>query len=348
MGILQDDARELAQGFALAKELEGCRVLITGATGLIGSVLVRSLLQMNEYRALGLQLVCPVRDLHKVWRMFPDMPVDAPIEWVECEDIASFELADYAPLDYVFHLASPTASGFFVTHPVETLTASILSTNHLLESLKCAVGLRAFVYVSSLESYGAVEAGATEHISEERQGYVDPLSPRSSYPMGKRTAECLCAAYAEEYGLPTRIARLTQTFGAGVSADDIRVFAQFAKSVMRGEDIVLHTEGKSAKPYCYVTDCVAALLYIALKGTDGVAYNVANASTYISIRDMAEQLRKKFNEHIAVRLELHPEKGYAPTTQLPLDTHRLESLGWKPRVDLMEMFSRLMRWYAEK
>ena len=179
-------------------------------------------------------------------------------------------------------------------------------------------------------------------IGEERQGYVNPMEARSCYPMAKRAIENLCHDYAVEHGVPTRVARLTQTFGAGVSPDDNRVFAQFARSILRGEDIVLHTTGESAKPYCYTTDCVAALLQIALFGANGEAYNVAHPETYISIRDMAEVLCQNFNRAVKVRVELHPEMGYAPVTRLPLSVERLIALGWTPRVGLVEMFRRLM------
>ena len=143
--------------------------------------------------------------------------------------------------------------------------------------------------MSSLEYYG--QNFDDKIITEEVQGYVDNTAARSSYPLGKRAAEYLCAAYSQQYGVNVKIARLTQTFGAGVAADDNRVFAQFARSIICETDIVLHTKGDSAKPYCYTIDCVSAILYILLKGNNGEAYNVANSETYISIREMAEFLR---------------------------------------------------------
>ena len=152
----------------------------------------------------------------------------------------------------------------------------------------------------------------------------------------------MCTSYAKEYGVPVKIARLTQTFGAGVSAEDNRVFAQFARSIIEGNDIVLHTKGESAKPYCYTTDCVSAILYILLKGKDGEAYNVANQDTYISIKDMALFLKENFNSNIDVIVEEHPEMGYAPVTRLNLLSEKLMSLGWKPSYNLYEMFERLI------
>ena len=121
------------------------------------------------------------------------------------------------------------------------------------------------VYVSSLEVYGTV-TDDTNPLTESRQGYIDPMDVRSSYSMGKRAAECLCHSYAIEKSLSVSTARLAQTFGAGVDITDRRVFAQFAMSAVRNEDIVLHTTGELARMYCYTTDAVSALLHILLFG----------------------------------------------------------------------------------
>ena len=102
----------------------------------------------------------------------------------------------------------------------------------------------------------------TNAVTEEVQGYLDPMAVRSSYPMAKRASENLCCLYASEYGVPVMIARLTQTTGAGIAKDDNRIIAQFAKLASQGKDIVLNTTGESARPYCYTTDTISALLFI--------------------------------------------------------------------------------------
>lgn len=330
--IQEIDIKELAQVFPLADELADARFVITGATGLIGSTLVRCLLALNK----GISIIIPVRNKEKAIAMYG---LDASrLDIVEC-DLMEFCTSLDEEFDYIIHCASPTAGKYMNEHPVETYELAVETTRALLQYARKHT-IKSMVYVSSLEYYG--QNFDDQIIAEDFQGYVDATSTRSSYPMGKRAAEYLCASYALEYGIPAKVARLTQTFGAGVAADDNRVFAQFARSVMAGTDIILHTTGESAKPYCYTTDCASAILTILLKGTNGEAYNVANQGTYISIREMAEFLRDNFNPQIKVTVEEHPEMGYAPVTKLHLSSEKLMALGWKPQYDLKEMFRRLM------
>lgn len=326
------DIREFSQTFPLGAELTGSSVMITGATGLIGSTLVRCLMALDN----DISITIPVRNHSKAIALYGS---DASrLNIVECDLIEYCTLLN-EEFDYIIHCASPTAGSYMNEHPVETYELAVETTRALLQYSRKHT-IKGMVYVSSLEYYG--QNLDDQIITENFQGYVDATSARSSYPMGKRAAEYLCFAYAHEYGVPAKVARLTQTFGAGVAADDNRVFAQFARSVMAGSDIVLHTTGESAKPYCYTTDCASAILTILLKGSNGEVYNVANQDTYISIRSMAEFLRDNFNPKIKVTIEEHPDMGYAPVTMLHLSSEKLMALGWKPQYDLKEMFRRLM------
>ena len=143
------------------------------------------------------------------------------------------------------------------------------------------------VFLSSLESYGTI-LDDTKGVTEEMQGYVNPMEARSSYNMAKRMCECLCHAYAKEYGVPAKVVRLTQTISPYIASDDMRVFAQFARHAAKGEDIELHTEGTSARQYLYIDDAVEAILCVLYKGEAGEAYNAARKDSYISVRDLAQ------------------------------------------------------------
>lgn len=337
--ILKEDFCQFAEHFKLWEQLRGKTFLVTGATGLIGSVLVRCLLTLNQRYSLGIVIYAVIRDLEKAKNVFAEEYNNINFLQLELSDVTPDKTNSH--IDFIIHLASPTSGRFMEEKPVETFDLAYQSTLTLLKFAK-QTDVKSLVYVSSLEYYGQILDDRL--ITEDLQGYVDSMSARSSYPMGKRAAEYLCFAYAKEYGTPAKIARLTQTLGAGISENDNRVFAQFARSAVKGQDIVLNTTGESSKPYCYTIDAIGAIMYILLLGKVGEVYNVANSNTYISIRDLANFVKNNFNNSINIRIDLNGQKGYAPVTKLRLSTDKLENLGWTPRFDLNEMFKRLIEY----
>lgn len=350
-----EDWQNFAKHFPLYEQLRGKTIGITGATGLLGSCMVNCLKELNALYELNMSIVCFVRDDLKAMRMFsenkqeeseakdtydPKADYSNTMVIFKHDFSKSQELPTYVHTDYLFHFASPTASQYFVNKPVETMLTDFCGTDQIMR-YALLQDVKSIVNVSSLEVYGSIYDD-TEALTEDKQGYIDPMEVRSSYPIAKRAAECLCHAYAKEYGIHVKTARLAQTFGAGVTKDDNRVFAQFARNVIAGENIVLHTTGELSRCYCYTIDAIEAILYILLNGKDGEAYNVANESTYISIIDMARFLCKEFNPNIQPVIELKEGMGYSPMTKLRLSCKKVHQLGWTPRYDLKSMFERLL------
>lgn len=334
--IQKEDIDDFIRSFALSDDLKDKTFLITGVTGLIGLSLVNCLLALDK----RVRIIAPVRDMRKAKEI--EELNDEAIYLIEC-DLKNFEYSD--KVDYIIHCVTPTASKFFIEYPVETFDCIYNVSQHFLEMAR-KMEIKGFVYLSSLEVYGTITDDDV-FVTEDRQGYLNPLDVRSSYPMAKRAVESLCYMYAKQYGLNVMVARLTQTTGAGISKNDNRVIAQFTRLAAQGKDIVLHTNGEASRPYCYVMDCVSAILYILLKGKSGEAYNVANQNTYISARGMAEYLRDNFNSSINVRVELNDAMGYAPVTKLRLSVEKLVNLGWMPQYELWNIFDRLMKYLKE-
>lgn len=339
--IFQNDLEQLAQTFPFATELKDSNVLITGATGLVGSALTRAIAVISEKRALNIKIYALVRSVEKANATFGDLICRGSVVPIRADVTQPINLDE--PVDHIFHTASVTASKTFVTQPVETLLTAIVGTQNLLEFAR-KKNIKSMVYLSSMEVYGITDPDLYP-IRENDLGYIDILSVRSSYSEGKRTCECLCSAYAAEYGVPVKIARLAQTFGAGVSPEDNRAFAQFTKACLAGEDIVLHTWGNSVGNYCYTTDAVGGLLTILLHGVTAQAYTVVNERTAMPIRDVAQLVSDTLTGGKTKIVFDVPDNaltyGYAPDVTMRLSADKLRALGWEPVVDLPEMFRRL-------
>lgn len=344
---IEKEYSDLAQTAAIDwSELEGKTILITGATGLIGSCCIRLLLEHNRASNHPIRVLALVRNMKKANKVFSNYSEKDGLEFI-VSDLVDFDRFDIQ-CDYIIHAGCPTASNYFVNHPVETASSIVAGTLNMLELAK-RNAVKSFVYVSSMEIYGDgnKSRGIEKKLRSEDVGYVNPLSMRSSYPEGKRIAEFYTAAYFHEYGVHAKSARLAQTFGPGIPLDDSRVFAQFARCVIEEKDIVLRTTGESTRMYNYTTDAAVALLIILLKGNDGISYNVANESTYSSVREMAELVAEKCaDSKIAVQLEIDPDAPYPPEHHLPLDTSELQALGWKPEIDLVQMYKNLISYLS--
>lgn len=334
---LLNDIQTFVNSTPFREALRNKYILITGATGLIGSTIIRCLCALNE----RIHIIAPVRNKQKFDTLFGI--VDNRVQVIECE-LESFDFSQVGKVDYIFHCAAPTASSFFVNHPVETVNSIFGITERILQFAR-QQNIESMVYLSSLEVYGS---GLDDVIvTEKMQGYWDPQDVRSSYPIAKRAAENLCHLYSKEYNVPVKIARLTQTTGAGIDPKDNRVINQFSCLAANQQDIILHSTGESARPYCYTIDCINALLSILIKGKNGEAYNVANKETYISARQLAEFIRDHFAPEIEVKLDIDPYKGYAPASKLNLSTQKVEDLGWKPQYDLHTIIKQLIAYYHE-
>lgn len=313
---------------------------ITGSTGYIGFMLIKYLLQ-RKFRILA-----PVRNLQKAYEMFPEGVAFLQADLCDRRCVEQL-LAAEGSADYVIHCACVTASAEMITHPVETIESIVNMTQNVLEYAKrCRV--KAMVYLSSMEVYGSVDCPDGHRVTEEQvsQGTVELLVSRSCYPLGKRMAENICYSYYKEYGVPVKIARLAQTFGEGVLPSDQRVFAQFAKAVREGRDIVLHTEGRSMGNYCGIHDAVSGIMTILENGTNGEAYNVVNEANTMTIRQMAELTASKIADgRIKVVYDIAEDNryGYAADTGLRLSGRKLMALGWKPNESMEEMYHQLLK-----
>lgn len=305
--------------------LDGCRILITGATGLIGGCLVDVLMRSGtdcEVYAFGRNEERARKRFESYWNCrnfhFIKGDVTAPLNSEVC-------------FDYIIHAASNASPNFFKKQPVEVIKSNILGTQQLIE-YGLSHNMKRMLYVSSGEIYGE---GSGKKFVETDSGYVDCAIPRSCYPSSKRAAETLCVSYAEEYGSDVVIARPCHTYGPFFTESDNRVYAQFIRNLEAGEDIVLKSPGLQQRSWLYVVDCAFALLTILLKGKKGEAYNVADEQSNITIRQLAELLAEAEGKKVV--FDIDKESGNTtPITQATFSTKKLAQLEWQPMTTIEE------------
>ena len=308
------------------------RYLITGATGYIGSMLIKKLSEDNASHITAL-----VRDSYKASQSLPNT---TEIFEADITDTNALNVLKERYFDYIIHCASPTQSAYMISHPSMTSMTIVEGTRNILDIAKHC-NPKSFVFLSSMEVYGNIDCSDGHRVTEDETGHIDSCNPRSCYPLGKLTAEELCRSYFKDYGIPVKIARLAQTFGQGVLPDDTRVFMQFANAAMSGNDIVLHTAGNSMGNYCEINDALQGILTILHKGNNGEAYNVVNESNTMRIREMAELVASELaHNRIDVIYDIPEDNpyGYAADTGLRLSSAKLMSLGWRPTRSLKEMY----------
>lgn len=336
--VLEDISSLVSREKKLFELFFNKNIFVTGATGLIGSQIVRTLIEANKQYSLNIKIYIMVRSIEKAKLIFGEYVMELGIVLGDISHRIDLD----TPVDYVIHTASVTSSLDFIQKPVDTFQTVVLGTQNILEFAK-EKNVDGFVYLSSLEVYGTFDSRIK--VTESDFGSLDPAQVRSSYSEGKRMAETVCVSYASQYDLPVKIARLCQTFGPGVDFSDNRVFAQFARSVITKSDIVLHTKGGTERNYCSISDAIAGIFYILLKGNIGEAYNIANEDTMISIKDMAELvagLDKTGTVKVIIDLKDISILGYNPEIKIKLLTNKLEKLGWTAKEDLKTMFEKLI------
>lgn len=301
------------------EQLEGKNILVTGATGLIGDCLVEVLMR----RPHTYYIYAAGRDRQRALQRFSAFADDPTFHFLSY-DVRQPLTADI-PFHYVIHAASYASPAYFASQPVEVIMANIDGVNHLME-----YGIRhdmeRFLYVSTGEIYGESH---TDIFKEADSGYVDCATQRACYPSSKRAAESLCIAYGAEYGVDAVIARPCHTYGPHFTAGDNRVFCQFIRNILAGEDIVMKSDGSQMRSWCYVVDCVRAMLYILLKGRRCEAYNIADPTSVFSIRQLAEAIAEPAGRKVTCELPSDAERsGFSVVRHAVFDTTRLQSLGW--------------------
>lgn len=312
-------------------KLDNKKIMITGATGLVGKFLIEVLLKRNQLKNIQTKIVAVGRDKIKFEKRFADVEGK---DWIEFYEHDVQKPCDYKDkLDIIIHMASNTHPRLYAFDPIGTEMANIFGSYYLLEKASQNPNCR-FVFTSSGDVYGD-NRSAKEFIEETDCGYIDCNTLRAGYIEGKRASEALCNAFKEAKGVDFVIARLSRIYGPTMQNTDSKAISQFINKAVACEDILLKSQGTQIFSYLYIYDVVSALLTIIVNGVSGNAYNVCDNNNCISLRNLATILANIAGTKVVFDIPDDLEsKGASNFQNVKLDAQKLYRLGWKSSVDM--------------
>lgn len=317
------------------EKLTNKTLMLSGATGLLGSFLVDVLLEKNLSDNLNCTVYALGRNEQKARERFLKHVGEKHYVFIPYDVKDSFTLNSIGTVDFVLHLASNTHPMQYSTDPIGTICTNIIGLQNMLDFAIEHHATR-FVFASSNEIYGE-NRGDVEFFNEEYCGYINSNTLRAGYPESKRCGEALCQAYKSQKGLDIVIPRFTRSYGPTMLLSDTKAISQFIKKGIAGEDIVLKSAGTQYYSYTYMADAISGLLTILLKGNNGEAYNIAEEHSDIMLKDLAKIIAEIIGKEVVFEVPNAVEAaGYSTATKARLDGKKLRELGWIPRYNISE------------
>ncbi len=315
------------------ERLKNKSIMLSGATGLIGSFLVDVILEKNTSSDLNCTVYALGRNEEKAKIRFSKWFDDSHLVFIQYDVKKPLITDNINTVDYIIHLASNTHPMLYATDPIGTITTNLIGLQNLLDYAVEHHTTR-FTFASSNEIYGE-NRGDVELFDEDYCGYINCNTLRAAYPESKRCGEALCQAYKSQLGLDVVIARITRSYGPTMLMSDTKALSQFIKNGVAGQDIVLKSSGNQYYSYTYAADAVSGLLYTLLSGENGEAYNIADLKSDITLKELAQIIADINGKKVVFQIPDEIEaRGYSKATQARLDSSKLKKLGWQPHFNM--------------
>ena len=322
---------------------EGKTVLVTGATGLIGSHIVGKLLNLGNVRVIAVG-----RNKAKISSTFEDYRNTDKLECVE-HDIASSLPSVVGHVDYIFHAASPISGEIIKTRPLDVINSNLAGTINCLEYLR-QQGFGKMVVFSSATVYSVDEP--THIAKEDNTSVADCIdAPNAPYSESKRMIEVIANAYHKQYNVDVLIARFSYVYGYSKNAAKT-AFYEFINRALAGEDIVMNKSGLSRRDNIYVEDAVDGLLYLCNKGINGDVFNISSngdKGNYAAVDEMAQIIAKDANrliDNASVSVKFK-EQGAERKEGLRLSNDKIKATGWTVSTSIEDGIYKTMKEYLK-
>lgn len=339
--LYRSDVNYISQLDLPWEKLKNKSIMISGATGLIGSMLIDIIMEKNN-AGLNCTVYALGRNRERMQSRFEYCINSSLFKYIEYDVNRELEFSENSTVDYILHLASNTHPMQYSTDPIGTITTNIIGLQNLLEFAVKHSASR-FVFASSNEIYGE-NRGDAEKFDERYCGYIDCNTMRAGYPESKRCGEALCQAYKAQKKLDIVIPRLTRSYGPTLLKTDTKALSQFLHKGVAGEDIVLKSTGNQYYSYLYVMDSVSGLLTVLLKGENGEAYNIADSASDITLKDLASIIAEFAGTNVIYEIPSAVESaGYSKATKARLDSSKLHALGWNAKYDIRSGVERTIK-----
>lgn len=346
-GILHEDALAVGASVGCAFDaLEGRTVLLSGGAGFLGAAMLDAIVALNAgHFARPARVVVVDNFVTGLPARLRDVEHDPNVRLFHADISQPFDLGE--PFHFAVHAASIASPIVYRANPLKTLEVNVWGLRRMLDLAKSQADFEGFLLFSTSEIYGDPDPA---HIptAEDYRGYVSCTGPRACYDESKRFGETLAVVYRQEYGLPIRVVRPFNAYGAGQRLDDGRIIPDVIGAAVKGAPLVLFSDGWATRSFCYVSDCVAASFLALLRGKPGEAYNVGNDHE-VSIREVAELVAALAKTTVAYQTSSDPHYlTDNPERRCPDIAKAREHLGYVPRVALREGLERTLRWAREK
>ncbi len=332
--LSEEEYEELITEIDLSR-VNNMSFLVTGASGFLAKSIIGFLIYVKKVKGVRCRIIATSHNIANAKNIYSSQIQERILELVEWQCVD--ELCINGEVDYVFHTSSPATTAFSMAHPADTLQINAIGTWRILEFCR-KKEVRSILFFSSGAVHGDIK-GVTGPVSEDDVFCMNFLDESNSYAESKRYCEALCRSYYVQYGIDTKIARISHTYGPGIDIDDGRVFSDFVKDIINHKDLEIKGDGTDFRPFLYVSDAIKAFFFILFYGESGIPYSVANSNQIYTIKELADLLVT----------EGFPDRGLRVVgnnicekkiEKITLRTERLNGLGWKPKVNVVEGFRR--------
>ena len=336
-------------------QLSGKKLLITGGAGFLGYYLIQAALYWNKSKNNKDSIKVTVYDnyIRGIPLWLEQLKHNQDLKLFKY-DITSPLPVDIEQFDFIIHAASIASPIYYRKHPIKTMDANVNGLRILLEyCLHKNDNLKGLLFFSTSEIYGDPSPHDIP-TPETYRGNVSCTGPRACYDESKRYGETLCVNFANQYGLPIKVARPFNNYGPGLKITDRRLLPDFARNILDNQDITLYSDGSPTRTFCYVADAVIGYYKVLLNGRSGQAYNIGTDKPEISITEFADKLRVLAKEIVNYEGNIinrtSSDKNYLvdnPNRRCPLIDKARNEIGYAPAISLDEGLKRSLIWYKD-